>query len=67
MMSAALNKSCKIPEHMSGREKSRIFLKSGPLHMSISYDFFTIRLLPAKSAAEGEGWPLGGRAAPYLL
>ena len=44
-MSAALNKSCKMPEIISGMEKIRILLKSGPLHISISYDFFMTHIL----------------------
>ena len=44
-MSAALNRSCKMPEIISGMEKIRILLKSGPLHISISYDFFMTHIL----------------------
>ena len=36
MISAALNSSCKMPEHISGKANSRIRLSNGPLHMSIS-------------------------------
>ena len=36
MMSAALNSSCKTPEHIKGKEKVRILPKSGPLVMFIS-------------------------------
>ena len=41
----ALNRSCKMPEIISGMEKIRILLKSGPLHISISYDFFMTHIL----------------------
>ena len=34
--SAALNKSCSTPEHISGNANRTIFLKTGPLVMSIS-------------------------------
>ena len=44
-MSAALNKSWRIPESIRGTANSRIFPKSGPLHISISYDLFFMILL----------------------
>ena len=39
-ISAALNKSCKMLEHINGIAKSSIFLNTEPLHISISYFFF---------------------------
>ena len=36
MMSAALKRSCKMPESMSGMAKRRMLPSSGPLHISIS-------------------------------
>ena len=36
IMSAALNRSCNTPEHISGKANSNIFLSMGPLHISIS-------------------------------
>ena len=33
--SAALNSSCRIPDNISGTEKSTIFPNSGPRHISI--------------------------------
>ena len=49
MMSAALNSSCKMPEHISGSANSRILLNSGPLHISISYVLF-MEAFPLPSA-----------------
>ena len=40
-MSAALNKSCNIPEHISGRVNISIFFRIEPLHISISYFAFS--------------------------
>ena len=40
MISAALNKSCRMPESISGTANRIIRLSSGPCIMSISYDFF---------------------------
>ena len=40
MMSAALYKSCRMPDAAKGRKKSRILPKSGRVHMSISRFFF---------------------------
>ena len=39
-ISAALKSSCSTPESIRGKVKTRIFPNSGPLHISISYDFF---------------------------
>ena len=39
-ISAALNNSCKMLEHIKGIVKISIFFKMDPLHMSISYVFF---------------------------
>ena len=47
--SAALNSSCSRLDAISGREKSRILLASGPLHISILYCFFTSALSFSKS------------------
>ena len=45
MMSAALNSSWRIPDSISGMAKIKILLKSGPEHISISYDFFITPIL----------------------
>ncbi len=39
IMSAALNKSCKIPDSINGTANTTSFEKRGPLHISISYFF----------------------------
>ncbi len=43
--SAALNSSCRIPDSISGTEKTTILLNSGPRHMSIWYLFFAPAIL----------------------
>ena len=45
IMSAALNKSCNIPESMSGMVKETILGKSFPSHMFILYSFLLIYYL----------------------
>lgn len=54
MISAALNRSCKMPDAINGRENRSRLPISGPLHISISNEWRMVRIAPLSLRRSGD-------------